>query len=111
MMTPEELERARRTRLAAYHARFHPGEPLPPEMSYGESAEGERLMPIIGALFSAVDAADDALDKETFEQMWRRDRLDLPDDAEVVITAGTQRKINRVFREIENLRRATTTKE
>lgn len=57
------------------------------------------------ALFELMDEADGALDEDTYEQS-RRDEFDTPDDAEWMVRAGTCRKINRVFAEIDRIRRA-----
>lgn len=59
----------------------------------------------ITRLFKLMDAADDALDKDTYEQK-RRDDFDAPDDAEWSVQAGTCRKITAVFMTVERLRRA-----
>lgn len=55
-------------------------------------------MPMPGGdeIRALLDDADGALDKDTSEQI-RHEELDLPDDAEVWITAGTHTKINRLF--------------
>lgn len=49
-----------------------------------------------------MDIADEALDNESHPQFLRDD--DMPDDCELQITAGTVRKINRLFNEIDKLR-------
>lgn len=64
-------------------------------------------MPDLAPLFALMDEADEALDKHTYDQA-RRDEYDAPDDAEWWIRAGTARKINKVFAEIERLRRLGT---
>ena len=56
------------------------------------------------SLFALMDDADDALDKDTYDQK-RRDDFDTPDDAEWWIRAGTARKCGKVFLEIDRLRR------
>ena len=57
------------------------------------------------ALFALMDEADDALDKDTYEQK-RKDEFDTPDDAEWWIRAGTERKCAKVFAEIDRLRKS-----
>lgn len=47
-----------------------------------------------------LDAADERLDRETFKQHLSFD-LDAPDDAEIVITAGTQRALNALLAELD----------
>ena len=47
-------------------------------------------------LRALLDDADAALDKETYDQIKSYD-FDAPDDAEVTISVGTERKINRLF--------------
>jgi hypothetical protein len=54
-------------------------------------------------LFTLMDVADEALDKETYDQ-FHKEELDLPDDCEIWITVGTTEKINKVFAAIESLR-------
>jgi len=56
------------------------------------------------AIFALMDEADSALDKETYDD-WRRGEFDLPDDAELVITVKTDRKVNKVFEALHKLRR------
>ena len=50
-----------------------------------------------------IDAADGALDEETYEQK-RKDNFDPPDDAEYTVTVGTIRKINDVFQGLDGRR-------
>ena len=57
------------------------------------------------ALAELMDEADDALDKDTYEQK-RKDDFDIPDDAEWWIRAGTERKCAKVFLEIDRIRRS-----
>jgi hypothetical protein len=57
------------------------------------------------ALATLMDEADDALDKDTYDQK-RRDEFDTPDDAEWWISAGTERKCVKVFTEIDRIRRS-----
>lgn len=47
-----------------------------------------------------LDAADEALDRDTHDQI-QREELDLPDDAEVWITAGTRRKLNALIQALD----------
>ena len=54
-------------------------------------------------IFALMDAADGALDRETYEQ-FRRDDFDTPDDCEIWVTASTVRKINRLFSALDKLR-------
>ena len=56
-------------------------------------------------LFDLMDEADGALDKDTYEQKVRDD-YDAPDDAEWWVRAGTVRKCQKVFAEIDRIRRA-----
>lgn len=60
-------------------------------------------MPMPGAAEFRVllDDADEALDKDTFEQIKAHD-YDAPDDAEYTISAGTHRKINRLFAALDH---------
>lgn len=60
------------------------------------SAEREWCAQTLQALFALADEADDALDKDTYEQK-RHDDFDTPDDAEWWIRAGTERKCVKVF--------------
>ncbi len=53
-----------------------------------------------GDLRKLLDAADDALDKETYDQK-RKDNFDAPDDAEYYVSVGTIRKINDVFQALD----------
>jgi len=57
------------------------------------------------ALADLMDVADCALDKDTYDQK-SRDDFDAPDDAEWFIQAGTERKISKVFAEIDRIRRS-----
>ena len=57
-------------------------------------------------LFELMDLADEALDRDTYPQK-KDHRYDAPDDAEWPVQAGTVRKIDAVFLEIDRLRRAT----
>jgi hypothetical protein len=64
----------------------------------------------LDALFSLMDEADDALDRDTYEQN-RKSEFDAPDDAEWWIRAGTARRCDKVFAEIDRIRRAIATEE
>ena len=52
--------------------------------------------PIIADVLELMDAADAALDDDTYEQI-KAQNFDAPDDCEIWITAGTRRKINELF--------------
>jgi len=54
-------------------------------------------------LLALMDAADSALDKDTYDQSLR-DEFDAPDDADYSVCAGTVRKCSAVFAAIEKLR-------
>jgi len=54
-------------------------------------------------LLALMDAADGALDKDTYDQSLR-DEFDAPDDADYSVCAGTVRKCSAVFAAIEKLR-------
>lgn len=54
-------------------------------------------------LLALMDAADSALDKDTFDQ-FMRDDCNAPDDADYSVCAGTVRKCSAVFAAIEKLR-------
>ncbi len=54
-------------------------------------------------LLTLMDAADSALDKDTYDQSLR-DEFDAPDDADYSVCAGTVRKCSAVFAAIEKLR-------
>lgn len=56
-------------------------------------------------LFALMDVADEALDKDTIGQK-KDGRFDAPDDAEWWVQAGTVRKIDAVFLEIDRIRRS-----
>ena len=56
-------------------------------------------------LFDLMDEAEDALDKDTYEQI-RHAEFDPPDDAELWIRSGTHTKCQKVFAEIDRIRRA-----
>jgi hypothetical protein len=56
-------------------------------------------------LHELAGIAEDALDNETYEQ-FRAEELDLPDDAEMSVTAGTVRKLFKVFAEIDRLQKS-----
>lgn len=60
----------------------------------------------LARLFELMDAADEALDRDTISQK-KDGRYDAPDDAEWMVQAGTVRKIDAVFLEIDRLRRST----
>ena len=57
------------------------------------------------ALADLMDDAGGALDKDTHDQK-RRDEFDAPDYAEWWIRAGTERKVSKVFAEIDRIRRS-----
>lgn len=59
--------------------------------------------PSFRTLVTLMDAADGALDRETYDQ-FRASDFDAPADAEFTITVGTIRKINAVFSAISRLR-------
>ncbi len=56
--------------------------------------------PSLADLRALLDVADDALDKETYEQT-RKDNFDPPLDAEYQVTVGTIQKINAVFQALD----------
>ena len=56
-------------------------------------------------LFSLMDAADSALDRDTYDQSLR-DEFDAPDDADYSVCAGTVRKCSAVLAAIEKMRAA-----
>lgn len=58
----------------------------------------------LARLFELMDSADEALDHDTYPQK-KDGRFDAPDDAEWTVQAGTVRKIDAVFLEIDRLRR------
>lgn len=69
-------------------------------------ASGEAWVPV--RLFELMDIADEALDKDTYDEIrhWVGDgNIDAPDDGEIGITILTRRKINAVFLEIERIRK------
>src|SRR5690349_4653634 len=70
-----------------------------------EAARREVIEAALPALFDLMDAADDALDKDTYEQ-FRKDEFDPPNDAEYSVCAGTVLKCEKVFEAIDKLRRA-----
>ncbi len=57
----------------------------------------------LAELLALMDAADSALDKDTYDQSLR-DEFDAPDDADYSVCAGTVRKCSAVFAAIEKLR-------
>ena len=61
-------------------------------------------MPAIEQIFSLAEAADKALDKETYNQIKAAD-YDMPADAEVSIQAGTMRKINGLIAALDKARK------
>lgn len=63
------------------------------------------MTPYLARLFELMDAADEALDTDAFEQASAQ-HFDAPDDGECAVTFGTVRKINAVFAEIEAIRKA-----
>jgi hypothetical protein len=71
--------------------------------AYGDVRQ-KRGEPDLNKLFTLMDSADEALDKETYDEK-KRDDFDTPDDAEWVVTAGTCRKAEKVFAEVDRIRR------
>lgn len=61
----------------------------------------ERRPPALKGLREVLNDADDALDKDTCDQ--KRLTSTLPDDAEVVVTAGTLRKIGKLFSRLDTV--------
>lgn len=57
----------------------------------------------LAELFSLMDEADSALDKDTYKQRLQ-DNFDAPDDAEYCVLMGTIRKCDALFRAIEKMR-------
>lgn len=68
------------------------------------AAPQDAMRPMLEHLFKLMDDADDALDKDTYEQLCR-DEFDPPDDADYSVCAGTTIKCNKVFNQIEAIRR------
>jgi hypothetical protein len=58
----------------------------------------------LAVLFDLMDEADDALDKDTYDQ-FSRDEFDPQNDSDYSVRAGTIIKCNKVFKAIEQLRR------
>jgi len=108
----EEALIARLRKEAAWQADYYAGAPCSEILSEAadtierllssSKAEGE-MREALEKLFVLMDAADDALDKDTYDQNVR-DNFDAPDDAEYVVRSGTTRKCNAVFVAIEKLR-------
>lgn len=80
-----------------------------PHMRDREAKEAVDLPAALSAIFALMDEADSALDKETYDQHLRGE-FDLPDDCEMWITAGTDRKITKVFGALDALRRKIESK-
>lgn len=74
------------------------------------AAERERrevLAARVSVLFEIMDAADDALDKDTYDEVRRESAhfgRDIPADCAISITYGTRSKINKVFLAIDQIR-------
>lgn len=56
-------------------------------------------------ILALMDAADEALDQETYDQ-FRRDEFETIDEDDLTVTAGTVRKINKVFAALDRHRKA-----
>lgn len=62
---------------------------------------------LLQELFDLASDAEGDLDKDTYDQHRAAD-FDAPDDAELCIRAGTERKITKVFALIDKLRKDLT---
>lgn len=64
----------------------------------------DAISQLLEQLFKAADEADDALDKDTYEQ-YRRAEFDPHVDDEIWVRAGTAIKCDLVFNLVDNIKR------
>ncbi len=63
-------------------------------------------MSSLDRLYELMDVAEEALDRDTYPQK-KEGRFVAPNDVEWTVQAGTVRKIDAVFLEIDRMRRAS----